>query len=50
MFYRGVHKNAGSGVGLYVAKEALKKLNGGINIESTPGEGSKFIVNIPNLL
>lgn len=50
MFYRGVHKNAGSGVGLYVAKEALKKLNGGINIESTPGKGSKFIVNIPNLL
>lgn len=50
MFFRGVHKNAGSGVGLYVAKEALKKLNGSINIESTPGKGSKFIVEIPNLL
>jgi two-component system sensor histidine kinase/response regulator len=50
MFFRGVHKNAGSGVGLYVAKEALKKLNGTINIESTPGKGSKFIVEIPNLL
>lgn len=50
MFFRGVHKNAGSGVGLYVAREALKKLNGTINIESTPGEGSKFIVVLPNLL
>ena len=50
MFFRGVHKNAGSGVGLYVAKEALKKLNGNINYESTPGTGSKFIIEIPNLL
>lgn len=50
MFFRGVHKNAGSGVGLYVAKEALKRINGSIQMESTPGVGSKFIVQIPNLL
>lgn len=50
MFFRGVHKNSGSGVGLYVAKEALKRINGTIQIESTPGVGSKFIVRIPNLL
>lgn len=50
MFFRGVHKNAGSGVGLYVAKEALKKINGSIQMESTPGVGSKFIVQILNLL
>lgn len=49
MFFRGVHKNAGSGVGLYVAKEALKRINGEIQIESTPGKGSRFIVKIPNL-
>lgn len=50
MFFRGVHKNAGSGVGLYVAKEALKRINGSIHVESTPKVGSKFIVKIPNLL
>lgn len=50
MFFRGVHKNAGSGVGLYVAKEALKRINGSIQMESTPGVGSKFIVHIPTLL
>ncbi len=50
MFFRGVHKNAGSGVGLYVAKEALKKINGSIQVESSPGVGTKFIVQIPNLL
>jgi signal transduction histidine kinase len=50
MFFRGVHKNAGSGVGLYVAREALKKINGQINIESTPGVGSKFVIEMPNLL
>lgn len=50
MFFRGVHKNAGSGVGLYVAREALKKINGQVNIESTPGVGSKFVIEMPNLL
>lgn len=50
MFFRGIHKNAGSGVGLYVAKEALKKINGTIHVESSPGVGTIFIVQIPNLL
>lgn len=49
MFYRGSHKNAGSGVGLYVASEALKKINGNIKVESEYGQGSKFIIEIPNL-
>lgn len=49
MFFRGNHKNAGSGVGLYVVKEALKKINGEIKIESTPKVGSRFIIEIPNL-
>lgn len=49
MFFRGNHKNAGSGVGLYVANEALKKINGNVKIESTPKIGSRFIIEIPNL-
>ncbi len=49
MFYRGSHKNAGSGVGLYVAGEALKKINGNIKVISNLGQGSVFILEIPNL-
>jgi signal transduction histidine kinase len=49
MFFRGKHMNAGSGVGLYVASEAIKKINGQIKIESTPNVGSRFIIEIPNL-
>jgi signal transduction histidine kinase len=49
MFFRGLHKNAGSGVGLYVAKEALKRINGTIKLVSTPGVGSKFILHLPTL-
>jgi chemotaxis protein histidine kinase CheA len=49
MFFRGLHKNAGSGVGLYVAKEALKRINGTIKLVSTPGVGSKFILHLPAL-
>ncbi|MHC1719928.1 MAG: sensor histidine kinase [Clostridiaceae bacterium] len=37
----------GDGIGLYVAKENLKKINGTIDVESEPGVGSKFIIRIP---
>jgi len=37
----------GDGIGLYVAKENLKKINGQIDVESEPGVGSKFIIRIP---
>jgi signal transduction histidine kinase len=50
MFFRGNHKNAGSGVGLYVANEAAKKINGSIKIKSTPSVGSRFTIELPNLI
>ncbi len=50
MFFRGNHKNAGSGVGLYVANEAAKKIKGSIKLESTPNVGSRFLIEIPNLV
>lgn len=47
MFYRAASENAGSGFGLYNVKDALRKLNGEIKVNSVPGEGTEFIVTIP---
>lgn len=49
MFYRATDTKAGSGLGLYIVKETLIKLNGVINYISTPGEGTKFTVTVPDL-
>jgi two-component system, sensor histidine kinase and response regulator len=38
----------GSGIGLYIVKEAIEKMGGNILVESTPLLGSSFEINIPN--
>lgn len=48
MFFKASHENAGSGIGLYVAKEALNKLGGNIEVSSQVGHGTKFKITIPN--
>ncbi|MFN3404173.1 MAG: hybrid sensor histidine kinase/response regulator [Cytophagaceae bacterium] len=48
MFFRATHHNTGSGIGLYIVKEAVDRLGGVINVESTEGVGSKFVVKLPN--
>ena len=40
-------KFGGSGLGLTIAKKLVQMQNGKIAIESTPGEGSEFIVTLP---
>ena len=50
MFYRGTSQSTGSGIGLYIVKEAIEKLNGTIRVDSTLGEGTTFFVEIPNEL
>jgi signal transduction histidine kinase len=47
MFYRASVNSTGSGLGLYIARETIKKLNGKITAESTPGVGTRFILEIP---
>jgi signal transduction histidine kinase len=47
MFFRGHEQSKGSGLGLYIVKEALVKLSGSIRLESAPGHGSTFIVKLP---
>lgn len=49
MFFRSKNNNKpGSGIGLYIVKEALNKIGGTINVESQYGEGTKFEISIPN--
>jgi signal transduction histidine kinase len=49
MFYRATDDGAGSGLGLYIVKEAIEKLNGDITIESEIGKGTRVHLQIPAL-
>lgn len=47
MFYRGTERSKGSGLGLYIVKETIAKMNGTIKVESVEGKGTSFIVKLP---
>lgn len=47
MFYRASENSQGSGLGLYIVKEALQKLGGTISVVSELQKGSSFTVSIP---
>ncbi|MBC7452021.1 MAG: sensor histidine kinase [Cytophagales bacterium] len=48
MFYRGNEESRDdTGLGLYIVKQAVQKLNGRINVESTEGIGTAFILQLP---
>lgn len=49
MFYRGIEISKGSGIGLYIVKQAVEKLGGSISVESEVSAGSKFFITLPNL-
>ncbi|MCG8306754.1 MAG: PAS domain-containing sensor histidine kinase [Cytophagales bacterium] len=48
MFYRASEKSKGSGLGLYIVNEMVQKLNGNIKVNSVYGEGSQFIIELPD--
>jgi PAS domain S-box-containing protein len=48
MFVRASESSDGSGLGLYIVKNVLEKLNGTITLESTENVGTKFTVRLPN--
>ncbi len=47
MFYRATDDNAGSGLGLYIVKETIDKLNGQIRISSKENDGTCIHLEIP---
>jgi signal transduction histidine kinase len=47
IFFVVDHAHNDSGLGLYIVKETVNKLNGTIRVESERGLGTKFIVVIP---
>jgi signal transduction histidine kinase len=49
MFYRVSSQSIGSGLGLYIVKETVEKLHGAIELQSEPGKGSEFSIQLPNL-
>jgi len=48
MFYRAHETSTGSGLGLYLVRETLSNLKGSIKIHSEVGEGSSFIITLPD--
>ena len=48
MFFRANEKSKGSGLGLYRVKEALMKLSGSIQLDSTPGIGTTITIRLPH--
>lgn len=49
MFVRATERSDGSGLGLYIVKQSVERLDGTIEIESKYGIGTKISMQIPNL-
>lgn len=50
MFYRATHYESGSGIGLYLVKDAVERSNGAIELSSDEGLGTKFRITIPSMI
>jgi PAS domain S-box-containing protein len=48
MFYRATEQSDGSGIGLYIVKNAVEKLGGQIYVASRLGHGTRFNIILPN--
>lgn len=48
MFYRATEDANGSGLGLYIVKQTIEKMNGSIAVKSVLREGTEFIIHLPN--
>ena len=48
MFYRASDQAGGSGLGLYIVKNAVEKLGGRVSVGSEPGQYTLFEIVLPN--
>lgn len=49
MFYRISVKSEGSGLGLYIVKDTIDKLQGSLDFKSVLHQGTEFNITIPNM-
>jgi signal transduction histidine kinase len=49
MYFRANERSKGNGLGLYIAKKAVEKLNGKIWFQSNYRVGTTFTIEIPNI-
>jgi len=49
MFYRADYNSKGTGLGLFIFRETIKRLNGEVRVESQPDVGTNFFLRLPNL-
>ena len=47
MFFRATDSVPGSGLGLYILRETVHKLNGEVNVETAVDVGTTFVVTLP---
>lgn len=50
MFFRGNTKSSGTGLGLYIVKNAVHKIGGKIEMTSKVNKGTKFVILLPENL
>ncbi|MEJ0055466.1 MAG: HAMP domain-containing sensor histidine kinase [Bacteroidota bacterium] len=48
MFYRASDQSEGSGLGLYIVRNAVEKLGGNVKVDSELGRGTTFKIILPN--
>lgn len=48
MFYRATEKSQGSGLGMYIVKQAVDRLKGSVKVKSTFGKGTTMKIVLPN--
>ncbi|MDZ4758521.1 MAG: PAS domain S-box protein [Bacteroidota bacterium] len=48
MFFRATELSQGTGLGLYMVREIISKMNGQINVDSNYGQGTTFEIILPN--
>jgi PAS domain S-box-containing protein len=50
MFFRASDRSDGSGLGLYIVKNAVDRLGGTVEVQSEAGVGTRFRILLPNLI